>query len=183
VTLTGLAERVGEAEIAAPKARWLARHPYAALYADFADFTLWRVRPAAALLVGGFARARRLRMAELLPDAVSVAAVAAAEARIIEHVNRDHSDALAAIAAGLLGLTEAGPWRLVAVDVDGCDLATADPDAGIARLTFAAPVADAEGVRAGLVRAAREARAQPAPAGGGPGAGPGPGPGGRLAAS
>ena len=57
VTLTGLAEPVPEAEVPPLKARWLARHPYAALYADFGDFALWRIRPGGALLVGGFARA------------------------------------------------------------------------------------------------------------------------------
>ncbi|MBX9700144.1 MAG: pyridoxamine 5'-phosphate oxidase family protein, partial [Acetobacteraceae bacterium] len=62
VTLTGVAEPVPDIEVAPLKARWLARHPYAALYADFGDFALWRIRPGGALLVGGFARATRLRL-------------------------------------------------------------------------------------------------------------------------
>lgn len=156
VTVTGLAERVPEEEVAALKARWLARHPYAALYADFADFGLWRVRIGAALHVGGFARAERIKAAELAPDADAVAAVLAAEPDIIGHVNADHPDAVAAIAQGLLG---AGPgeWRLVAVDVDGCDLSEGNRTV---RLAFLTPVSDAEGVRAGLIRAAREGRAR-----------------------
>ena len=97
VTVTGLAERI---EDAALKARWLARHPYAALYADFGDFALWRIAPQGALLVGGFARATRLRQAELRPDH---AAVAAAEAEILAHVNQDHPAAVAAIARKLGG--------------------------------------------------------------------------------
>ena len=40
VTLTGLAAPVPEAEVPALKARFLAKHPYAALYADFGDFAL-----------------------------------------------------------------------------------------------------------------------------------------------
>ena len=68
MTLTGLAAPVPEPEVPALKARFLAKHPYAALYADFGDFALWRITPAAAQLVGGFARALRLRGAELLPD-------------------------------------------------------------------------------------------------------------------
>ncbi|MGG5811011.1 HugZ family protein [Falsiroseomonas sp. CW058] len=155
VTLTGLAEPVAEAEVVALKARWLARHPYAALYADFADFALWRIRPGGALLVGGFARATRLRLADLLPDPAAVAALAAAESEILAHVNADHPDAVAAIAQGLLG-GGAGAWRMVAVDPDGCDLALGD---AVLRLPWAAPVADADGVRAGLIRAAREGRA------------------------
>lgn len=152
VTLTGLAEQIPDARL---KARWLARHPYAALYAEFADFALWRVVPAGALMVGGFARATRLRMAQLLPDAAAVAAIAQAEASIIAHVNEDHADALAAIAAGVLG-AEAGPWRLSAVDVDGLDLTLGER---VLRLPFRAPAADAEAVRAELIHAARAGRA------------------------
>lgn len=156
VTVTGLAEPVPPEDAAALKARWLARHPYAAIYADFADFGLWRVRIGAALHVGGFARAERIRAAALAPEPAAVAAVLAAEPDIIDHVNADHADAVTAIAQGLLG---AGPgaWRLVAVDVDGCDLSEGNRTV---RLAFLTPVSDAEGVRAGLIRAAREGRAR-----------------------
>ncbi len=156
VTVTGLAERVPEAAVAGLKARWLARHPYAALYADFADFGLWRVRIMGALHVGGFARAERIRAAELAPDPAAVEAILEAEASIVEHVNADHADAVAAIAEGLLG---AGPgdWRLVSVDVDGCDISEGNRTV---RLAFLTQVSDADGVRAALIRAAREGRAR-----------------------
>ncbi|MBP0465918.1 pyridoxamine 5'-phosphate oxidase family protein [Roseomonas sp. PWR1] len=156
VTVTGLAERVPEAAVAGLKARWLARHPYAALYADFADFGLWRVRILGALHVGGFARAERIRAAELAPDPAAVAAILEAEASIVEHVNADHADAVAAIAEGLLG---AGPgeWRVVSVDVDGCDLSEGNRTV---RLAFLTQVSDADAVRTALIRAAREGRAR-----------------------
>ncbi len=161
VTLTGQAEPVEGADAAALKARWLARHPYAALYADFTDFSLWRVSPGGALLVGGFARAARLRVSDLLPDPAATAALAAAEAGIVEHVNAGHADAVAAIAEGLLGQAPPAPggeaWRLVAVDVDGADLAAGER---VCRLHFSRPVSEAGGVRAELVRAAREGRAR-----------------------
>jgi putative heme iron utilization protein len=153
VTLTGLAEPVPSAEAPALKARWLARHPYAALYAGFADFALWRVRIQGALLVGGFARAARIRLTELLPDPAAVAAVAAAEGEILADVNANHADAVQAIARFLLGGGE-GAWRLAALDVDGADLAAGEE---VRRLAFAAPVADADGVRAELARVGREA--------------------------
>ncbi len=158
VTVTGLAQQVPEAEVPALKARWLARHPYAALYADFADFGLWRIRIGGALHVGGFARAERIKAAELAPDPDALAAIAAAEVEIIQHVNDDHSDAVAAIAQGLLG-GEPGDWRLVAVDVDGCDLSNGNRSV---RLAFLTQVSDADGVRAALIRAAREGRARSA---------------------
>jgi putative heme iron utilization protein len=149
VTLTGLAAPVPEAEVPALKARFLAKHPYAALYADFGDFALWRITPAAAQLVGGFARALRLRGADLLPDPAAVAALAAAERDILGHVNTDHAGALAAIGAGLAGGGPA-PWRMVALDPDGADLALGEQ---VLRLNFSAPVADPAGVRAELIRA------------------------------
>jgi len=156
VTVTGLAERVPEAEVPALKARWLARHPYAALYAEFADFALWRMRIGGALHVGGFARAERIKAGELRPDPAAVEAVLAAEAGIVAHVNADHADAVEAIAMGLLGAGP-GPWRLSAVDVDGCDLSAGNQTV---RLAFLTQVSDSGGVRAELVRAAREGRAR-----------------------
>jgi hypothetical protein len=154
VTLTGLAEKVPAAEAEGLKARWLARHPYAALYADFADFALWRVRIGGGLLVGGFAQARRLRPDELLPKPSAVAAIAATEADIVAHVNADHADAVAAIAQGLLGGGGAA-WRLAAVEVDGALLLAGE---AALWLPFDAPVASAEAIRTQLVRAAREGR-------------------------
>ncbi len=152
VTLTGLAERIEDAGL---KARWLARHPYAALYAGFADFGLWRIAPQGALLVQGFARAHRLRAAQLLPDPAHVAALTAAEADIIAHVNADHADAVAAIARHLPG-GGAGDWRLAALDTEGCDIADGDR---VLRLPFQVGATDADSVRRELIKAARAARA------------------------
>jgi hypothetical protein len=146
-TVTGIAELSDDPVL---KARFLAVHPYAALYADFGDFHLWCVRPVNALFVGGFARAVRLRQAELAPDAAAVAAIAAAESGIIAHCNADHPDALAAIAG------EPGGWRMATADVDGTDLVA---DEHVLRAHWSAPVADALGVRTELVRMTREARA------------------------
>jgi putative heme iron utilization protein len=156
VTVTGLAAPVEGADAETLKSRWLARHPYAALYAGFADFGLWRVTPQEALYVGGFATARRIPGSALRPDAAAAAALATAEAGILHHVNADHADAVEAIARGLLGRRGAG-WRMVAVDVDGCDLARGNQ---VVRLAFPTPVADAEGVRKALVLSAREARSR-----------------------
>jgi putative heme iron utilization protein len=149
LTITGLAEPEPDPAL---KARWLALHPYATHYADLPDFTLWRIRPTAAIFVGGFASATSLKTADLLPNPAHAAAISAAEAAIIAHCNTDHADALA-----LLGATQgiAGPWRMVAADLDGCDLALAEH---VVRIAWSAPVADAGGVRSELVRLVREAR-------------------------
>jgi putative heme iron utilization protein len=145
-SITGLAERVDDAGL---KSRYVALHPYAALYAGFGDFAIWRIRPLGGSFVGGFARAARLRAADLTTDPAAVAAIAAAEAEIIAHCNADHPDAMTAIAGGGAG------WRMVAVDVDGCDLAVNET---VRRIAWSAPVADPGGVRKELILLARQAR-------------------------
>lgn len=148
LTIAGRASITADALL---RARWLALHPYAALYFDFGDFNLWQMEIAEASFVGGFARAFRLPPAKLLPDPGAVAAVAAAADSIMAHCNDDHAAALTRIAlAGIAG-DAAGAWRMVAVDVDGCDLAAGEV---VRRIDWAAPVRDAGGVRAELVRLA-----------------------------
>jgi heme iron utilization protein len=62
VTLTGHfqpAERV-EAE-----SHFLARHPYAELYASFGDFGYWRMEPQHAHIIAGFGRAYSVPFTDL----------------------------------------------------------------------------------------------------------------------
>jgi heme oxygenase (biliverdin-IX-beta and delta-forming) len=151
VTLIGSAAPLPDPAL---RARWLALHPYADQYAELPDFSLWRLSIAAAHFVGGFAAAASIRPAGLLPDAQAVAAIAAAEPAILAHCNADHAAALDAIAAAESSTPGAG-WRLVAVDVDGCDLARGET---ALRIPFAAPVASPGEVRAELVRLAAAAR-------------------------
>ncbi len=144
VTVTGLAAVVDDPIM---KARYLAVHPYASLYADFGDFATWQIKPAAGLLVGGFARAFRLKASDLTPDADAVAALLAAEPGILAHCNRDHADALAAIAGSK------GEWRMVTVDVDGFDLASGE---SVVRIAWSQPVKNSGDVRQELVRLVQE---------------------------
>jgi putative heme iron utilization protein len=145
VSVTGMAVRLDES---APRRFWVARHPYAALYADFSDFAVWRLVPEAAHYVGGFAQAAVLGQAAFLPEATHVAAVAEAEARIIDHCNADHRDVLNLLARAR-GRT--GEWRMIGVDVDGFD---AVQDDTVLRIAFDAPVDNAAAVHAALVRMA-----------------------------
>jgi putative heme iron utilization protein len=154
LTVTGSAARVPAEEVPALRARYLARHPYAALYAEFADFALWRMTIEGGLLIGGFARAQRLRGDQMAPDPAAVAAVAAVAQGVLDHVNADHATAVALIAENLLRCGK-GAWRLAGVDVDGCDLVAEDRTA---RLDFDKPVDNAGAIRAELVRWTTRAR-------------------------
>jgi putative heme iron utilization protein len=148
LTIIGAAKKESNPAL---KQRWLALHPYAAMYAGFADFSLWRITPTAGLIVGGFARAMHLKDTDLTPDINAVEAVSAAESAILSHCNTDHADALATLA----GHPGDAVWRMVAVDIDGCDLASGDI---VKRIDWSAPVKDADGVRNELVALVELAR-------------------------
>ena len=148
LTVMGVAEPEPDP---AMKARWVARHPYAAFYADLPDFRLVRIRLTGGQFIGGFASAHRLNAADLTPDPAAVAAVAGAEASVVEHMNTDHANALDRI-AGSPG------WHMAAVDVDGCDLAREEE---LLRVAWSVPVADAGGIRAELMRLARPPSGNP----------------------
>lgn len=148
ITVTGLA---AISDTSPDRARYLAVHPYAALYADFGDFHLWRIEPRGGLLVGGFARANRLHAADLLPEAADT--LAAAEAGILLHCNNDHADAMATIGRAASG--HEGAWRMTTADPDGFDIGM---NGRTIRVAFASPVSDGGGVRNELVRLTRLAR-------------------------
>jgi putative heme iron utilization protein len=135
-------------EDAALKARWLARHPYAALYAGFTDFGLWRLTITGAHLVGGFARALHLGAQELAPPPDAVTAIAEAAGEIIAHCNKDHPNALETL-AGSLG------FRMVSVDADGCDLASGED---VRRYAWEKPVSNPGELRKALIKLIRKAR-------------------------
>ncbi|MEX6506278.1 HugZ family protein [Jiella sp. M17.18] len=103
--------------------RFLARHPKAALYADFPDFRFVRLEPTGASLNGGFARAFELDPDDLLDEAVEGLEAEAIRAR--DHMNADHADAVGAIAERC-AKTEAAGWRIATVDRAGFEIARGD---------------------------------------------------------
>lgn len=150
LAVLGRAERSADAGL---RARFLARHPSAAVYAGFADFRLYCVAVDRAHLVAGFGQIDWIAAADLLPP--GLAALAASEGEIVRHMNADHADAVDLYARALLGRAGEG-WRLTGIDAEGADLRRGGE---VARLPFAAPVGDAQQARAALVALARQARA------------------------
>lgn len=147
-----------EAERTRLKARFLARHPKAQIYADFPDFSLWRMDVAAAHLNGGFARAADLPASDLLIDAAGAEGLVAAEAGAIAHMNEDHADAVS-VYATVLGGQEPGPWKMSGADPEGFDLIAGDRTA---RILFPHPVTSGEALHKTLVQMVREARSRAA---------------------
>lgn len=137
VTVLGEAAPVEDARL---KARFLARHPSAELYAGFADFHLHRVSIARAHLVAGFGRIHWVEARELLVTAD--AGFAREEAATLAAINAEPKMVNAAVrAAGL----EGDGWRVTGIDPEGLDLRRAGL---IARLALA--FANADAVRSAL---------------------------------
>lgn len=156
LTLSGKAEKVnGEAE----RRRFLARHPEAELYADFPDFSFWRLALEGAHYIGGFGRIADLAASDLLVSLEGADALLDAEPGIVAHMNEDHADAIALYALVFTG-GDPGPWRMTGIDPDGCDIALG-PDGR--RIAFATRVLTPGDARKELVRLAEEARATAEP--------------------
>ena len=155
LTIVGGAERADAPDTRARlRARYLARNPKAALYADFADFAFFRLNPARAHLNGGFAKAADFDAAAITTRIEDAAALIEAEEGALAHLNADHADALALYAEKLLGEAP-GRWRATGLDPDGLDLVCGDRTA---RLAFAAPARSPSELRAALVAFAAQAR-------------------------
>ena len=158
LSLQGRAERT---DLARHCARFLARHPDSAVYADFADFAFHRVVVERAHLVAGFGRIERIDAARLLqPDALA-APLVQAEAGIVRHMNEDHADAIALYARALAGRAGDG-WTMTGCDSEGFDLRAGGE---VCRIAFTRRVTDAEGARDELVRLVGQARQSPSVAG------------------
>ena len=155
LTITGVAAKVIDRDMRkAVRARFLARHPKAALYVDFADFSFWRVAMEQIHLNGGFARAARFPADRLLTPIAEAQALIASEEGALAHMNADHADALDLYARTIAG-KPGGGWIATGLDPDGMDLASGDLTA---RIPFDAPVTNGTDLRKALVRMAHLAR-------------------------
>lgn len=166
VTLMGDASRIGEAENTACRAAYLDRHPNAAYWVDFDDFSFFRLDLLDIYYVGGFAAMDWVSGESYLaarPDPLADAADT-----IIDHMNRDHGDALRTLARAH-GEKEADEASMVSVDRLGMKLRLKNRERLYsARIPFPREVATPEETRAILIEMLRDARqrlATPAEAG------------------
>ena len=69
MTVVCLARKLAADERAQARSEFVARHPGAAIYADFADFDFFRLQPERASLNAGFGKAYALTASDLRPPA------------------------------------------------------------------------------------------------------------------
>lgn len=133
--------------------RFLARHPAAALYAGFGDFSFYRLAVERMHWVGGFGRARWLSPRPAC-DASVARAFDAALPELRAVIEGQHAEALGPLVRRRLKIRSRG-WHLADVDPDGCDLTCGKT---VHRLSFDAPVASPDDVVAALIGLARNIR-------------------------
>jgi hypothetical protein len=155
VTLVGtMVEFEASAEI---RDAYIDRHPTAAHYVHYEDFSWWRLQPHIVRYVGGFGHmswvdvdALRTARADPIRDVAR---------DICAHMNDDHADANLAYARALCGVDDATAAEMVAVDRYGFTLAVHTP-AGVrtGRVRFPGEVATAGQVRAAVISMLADAR-------------------------
>ena len=157
LTLQCMAERVERATGAHGRIRqrFVRRHPKSKLYVDFPDFAFFRLLPVRASLNGGFGRAYLLDGRDFIIHSAAAAEIAGREDGAIEHMNKDHSEAIA-LYARFYAQAEDGNWRMTGLDADGFDLADGD---NVLRVFFREPLTSAKDMHMTLVHMAGEARA------------------------
>lgn len=149
LTVLGDASRIAPDDRAA--VRYRAFFPGSEQYAGFGDFHFHRIDIVAVHWIGGFGDIRWLDGHQfLLPDMP----LDARERDIVEHMNSDHSQALADYCRHAHGVTP-GAVQMAGIDADGFDVLA---DGMLLRFEFPEVVADADAARRALVRMVQESR-------------------------
>jgi heme iron utilization protein len=156
VTLMGRAARVSDRERGAAREAYLARHPKAAFWVDFEDFAFWRLEVTDVYFVGGFAAMDWVTAegyAAARPDPLADAAEG-----ILEHMNRDHAEALLTLSRAHADAA-AEEATMLSVDRLGFRARLRSGERLHAvRISFPREVTTAEECRAALIEMIRAAR-------------------------
>jgi putative heme iron utilization protein len=156
IMLSGHARQADGEELKIARHRYLNAHPAAAAYADFKDFSFFRIHPEGTHLVAGFGRITDLKPEQFLTAIDDAGALLVAEQGAIEHMNADHRDAMNLYATRLLG-ADSADWHCTGCDADGIDLQAGST---VLRLDFPDRVTTPGDLRKALVRLADAARAK-----------------------
>lgn len=159
VTLLGRVHRVPRTEAAELREAFLAAHPYAASFVDYADFDFHALEVESLRYIGGYGRMSWVDVAAYrtaTPDPI-----ARAERGIVEHMNDDHADALQLYCQAFArtpGLTKV---TMTSIDRYGFEMtAEGSFGRGPVRLAFERPIANAKEAREALVAMVGAARAK-----------------------
>jgi putative heme iron utilization protein len=155
IMVGGTAEEADGELRATLRRRYLNAHPSAESFADFQDFSFFRILPTNVHLVAGFGRIVDLKPEKILTSLEGADALLQAEQGAIDHINADHRDSLNLYATRLLG-GKTADWRCTGCDPDGLDMSAEKHDA--LRLDFPRRIATPAELRSVLKDLADQAR-------------------------
>lgn len=147
LSVVGRAEPCADANA---RRRFLSRQPKARLYADFADFSLYRVSVLGLHPNGGFARAGAISPEQVLLDLSGCEALTTAEEAVLARLNEGPDAALEACAIRLFD-GPSGRWSATGIDPEGLDLIAGEE---AARLVFPTRVTEPSQIDEALRRLA-----------------------------
>jgi heme iron utilization protein len=142
VTCIADARPLGPAEAHA-RERYFRYFPSARAYDQTHDFAFFRLELVRVRFIGGFGQIYWVDAGEFM---VKNPFSAAQESQIIQHMNRDHSDALRHYCGG-------NPAEMVGIDADGFDVLKSGRKV---RFTFKTPIRNMEEARQALVAMAKQ---------------------------
>ncbi|MCW8915139.1 MAG: CREG family protein [Magnetovibrio sp.] len=123
------------------RALYLIRHPGAAMYAGFGDFSMWRMQVEKVHYVGGFGRAKWAKAKDYL---LSCPNLTKTSGRIVEDLTHKWAEDLSLVFKAKTGRSARG-WKVLAIDGDG--LILSGSKGAQQRLDFASPARDGRGWR------------------------------------
>ncbi|MFW5967306.1 MAG: HugZ family protein [Persicimonas sp.] len=139
---------------------YLDEHPQVRGYVDFSDFGFWRLRVERVRYIGGFGRMSWVdgeAYGDADPDPLAEAAAGA-----IDHMNRDHGDALLDYVRAFSKVDQPSEPHMVALDQFGFDVQVRNADGRQkkVRISFEQPLDDPSALRSTMVELVERARRQ-----------------------
>jgi hypothetical protein len=104
------------------RARFLRRHPKSGIYADFRDFSFFRLAPKSASLNGGFGKAYRILASDLIIDSLAIYDIADQELQLLAEMNSPDTGIVVSLVKYFFK-EKTEDWRAVGIDAEGVDLA------------------------------------------------------------
>ena len=158
VTLLGLCRRV-EGEGGSARTAFFAAHPNSSYYADFSDFSFWKLKVDHVRYIGGYGRMSWISKADW--EAAEPDPLSASAAGMIAHMNADHADAMVLYCKAFSRATELTSASMTGVDRYGFDMSAMTPKGPRpVRVAFGNPVSTPEEVRAALISMLKDARSR-----------------------
>ena len=105
--------------------RFLSRHTKSSLYADFADFSFFRLVPERGSLNGGFGRAYKIDLNDILIHSDLNEYLRSEEESVIDQLTSLVPDAPSVLAQHFFKI-KSGGWKISGVDAEGLELSRGD---------------------------------------------------------